>query len=42
MGSTQMKFIAGGNPDNKWKIMQAGDYKITINQLYETISIEKL
>lgn len=40
-GSTQMKFIASGSPDNKWKITEAGNYKITINQLYETISIEK-
>lgn len=42
MGSSQMKFTPGGNPDNKWKITQAGNYKITINQLYETISIEML
>lgn len=41
-GSTQMKFVPSGNPDNKWKIAVAGTYKITINQLYETISIVKL
>jgi hypothetical protein len=41
VGSTQMKFVASGNPDFKWKITEAGNYKITINQLYETISIEK-
>lgn len=41
MGSTQMKFIKSGSPDNKWKITQAGNYKITINQLYETIQIQK-
>jgi len=41
-GSTQMKFVAAGNPDNKWKISVAGNYKITINQLYETISIVKM
>ena len=41
-GSTQMKFVPGGNPDNKWKIAVAGNYKITINQLYETISIVKM
>ncbi|MET0392898.1 MAG: SusF/SusE family outer membrane protein [Chitinophagaceae bacterium] len=41
-GSTQMKFIAGGSPDFKWRLTQAGNYKITINQLYETISIVKL
>lgn len=40
-GSTQMRFVAAGNPDYKWKITQAGNYKITINQLYETISIVK-
>jgi len=34
-------FIRGGNPDNKWKITIAGNYKITLNQLYETISIVK-
>jgi hypothetical protein len=41
-GSTQMKFVPGGNPDNKWKITVAGNYKITVNQLYETISIVKM
>lgn len=41
-GSTQMKFVPAGNPDNKWKITVAGNYKITINQLYETISIVKM
>src|SRR5690606_17579040 len=40
--STRMRFVPGGNPDFKWKLTQAGNYKITINQLYETISIEKL
>jgi starch-binding outer membrane protein SusE/F len=40
-GSTQMKFVPGGSPDNKWKITQAGNYTITINQLYDTISIQK-
>lgn len=32
-----MKFIKSGNPDNKWQIAQPGNYKITVNQLYETI-----
>jgi hypothetical protein len=41
VGSTQMKFIGGGNPDNKWKLTEAGNYKITIDQLRETISIVK-
>jgi hypothetical protein len=40
-GSTQMKFIAGGSPDNKWRLTQAGNYQITIDQLRETISIIK-
>lgn len=40
--STNAIFIPGGNPDNKWKITEAGNYKITINQLTERISIQKL
>jgi len=38
---TRMKFIPGGSPDNKWEITSAGNYTITINQFYETISIVK-
>ena len=38
---TDAILIVGGNPDNKWKIVEAGNYKITLNQLYETISIVK-
>jgi len=38
---TNAVFIPSGNPDNKWKITDAGNYKITLNQLYETIKIEK-
>lgn len=34
-------FIPGGNTDNKWKIEEAGNYRIVLNQLYETISIVK-
>ncbi len=34
-------FVPSGNPDNKWKIAETGNYKITFNQLYETISIVK-
>ncbi|MBG9377177.1 SusF/SusE family outer membrane protein [Panacibacter sp. DH6] len=41
INSTDAVFIPGGNPDNKWKITEAGIYKVTINQLYETIKIEK-
>ena len=38
---TKMKFVKGGSPDNKWQITTAGNYKITIDQFYETILIEK-
>jgi len=38
---THAVFVPGGNPDNKWKITDAGNYKVTLNQLYETIKIEK-
>lgn len=41
-GSTQVKFVTGGNPDHKWRLIQAGNYKITLDQLRETISIVKL
>lgn len=40
--STSAIFMKGGNPDNKWKIEAAGNYKVTINQLYETIKMEKI
>jgi len=36
------KFIAGGSPDQKWRITEAGNYKITLNQLKETVDIIKL
>ena len=41
--STEMKFVPGGNPDNKWRITaaQAGLYKVTIDVLRETIKFEK-
>lgn len=35
-----MKFIANGNPDNKWLITEPGNYKVIVNQLYETIRFE--
>jgi len=38
----QAKFVKGGNPDNKWQITAPGTYRITINQLKETVDIEKL
>ncbi|MFT3904140.1 MAG: SusF/SusE family outer membrane protein [Niabella sp.] len=41
VSSTSAIFVPGGTPDNKWKITEAGNYKITFNQLYETISIVK-
>lgn len=37
----QMKFVAKGDPDYKWQITTPGNYKIVINQLYETITITK-
>ncbi|MBB1286591.1 SusF/SusE family outer membrane protein [Flavisolibacter sp. BT320] len=40
--SKLVKFVPGGNPDHKWRIATAGTYRITINQLKETISIVKL
>ncbi len=36
------KFVTAGNPDHKWRITVAGNYKITFNQLKETIDIVKL
>ncbi|HEU4608781.1 MAG TPA: SusF/SusE family outer membrane protein [Chitinophagaceae bacterium] len=41
-GSTRMTFIKSGSPDKKWRITQAGNYNIVIDQLKETISIVKL
>ena len=42
--STEMKFVPTGQPDFKWKIppSQAGNYKITIDVLHETIVFQKL
>lgn len=42
LNSTKIQFVPKGSLDLKWKIAVAGNYKITINQLYETISIVKL
>ena len=42
LSSTAAVFVPGGNPDNKWQITQAGNYRVTLNQLNETITIEKL
>jgi starch-binding outer membrane protein SusE/F len=39
---TQMKFVKSGSPDHKWRLTEAGNYKIIIDQLRETISIQKL
>lgn len=41
ISKTEVVLIPGGNPDNKWQITSAGNYKVVINQLYETISIKK-
>jgi starch-binding outer membrane protein SusE/F len=40
--STYVRFVPGGQPDNKWHIAEPGTYRVTLNQLYETILIEKL
>ncbi|MDP1763956.1 MAG: SusF/SusE family outer membrane protein [Sediminibacterium sp.] len=42
INSPLAKLIPAGNPDNKWLITNPGNYKITINQLKETIDIVKL
>ena len=42
LSKTQAKFVKGGNPDNKWQITVPGTYRITLNQLKETIDIQKL
>jgi len=39
--STRMTFVEKGGADRKWKITAAGNYKVQINQLYETITITK-
>lgn len=41
-GSSYMKFVEGGSPDHKWRITEAGNYRIVINQLTMAISIQKL
>jgi len=38
---TYVRFTPGGQPDNKWLITDPGTYTITLNQLYETIVIQK-
>jgi len=42
LSSTVARFTPAGNPDYKWKIATPGNYKITLDQLRETIRIEKL
>jgi hypothetical protein len=42
LSATDAILIPGGNPDNKWKIEVTGNYKVTVNQLHETIRIEKV
>lgn len=42
ISETAARFVPGGSPDMKWQIQEAGTYKITFNQLKETIKIEKL
>ncbi len=33
LSKTTIQLVKGGNPDKKWKITEAGNYKITINIL---------
>lgn len=40
--SRRVKFVPEGSPDNKWQITEPGNYKITLNQLEETIDIVKI
>ena len=40
-GNTAATFVPGGSPDYKWKITEAGNYKVTVNQLEEKITIVK-
>lgn len=40
-GDRRAILVPNGNPDHKWLIPQAGNYRITLNQLKETISIEQ-
>lgn len=42
LSSNLAKFIPSGNPDNKWQITVPGNYKITLDQLRETVVIQKL
>ncbi len=42
IGSRRVKFVPTGSPDNKWQITTAGNYKVTLNQLKETIDIVKM
>ncbi|MEP6927105.1 MAG: hypothetical protein ABI834_05680, partial [Ginsengibacter sp.] len=42
IGSTRAKFVPAGSPDNKWQITVPGNYKVTLNQLKETIDIVKM
>ena len=41
LDSPYVRFVPGGQPDNKWKVTDAGTYTITLNQLYETIQIQR-
>lgn len=39
--STYARFTRGGQPDNKWLISDPGTYTITLDQLHETITIQR-
>lgn len=41
ISSKAAQFVKAGNPDLKWQITDAGNYKIILNQLKETVDIIK-
>ena len=43
LAETNVEFVAGGNPDKKWKVstIEAGSYKISLNVINMTIKFEK-
>lgn len=41
LDSTAVRFVKGGQPDNKWQVTTPGTYTITLNTLYETILIQQ-
>lgn len=41
ISSTYVRFTPGGQPDYKWLISDPGTYTITLDQLHETITIQR-